>query len=109
MNNAVFWDVMPCASCKNRRFGGTYRTHHQSGKNQRPRNKLLVTANVPSSLVLVTLMTKAIRSCGKSVLTTATRRHILQNKLIRFLTWDPLSIALLSREQRNNIKLSPCR
>jgi hypothetical protein len=21
--NAVFWDVMPCGSCKNRRFGGT--------------------------------------------------------------------------------------
>jgi hypothetical protein len=21
-NNAVFWDVMPCGSCKNRRFGG---------------------------------------------------------------------------------------
>jgi hypothetical protein len=23
MNNAVFWDVMPCGSCKNRRFGRT--------------------------------------------------------------------------------------
>jgi hypothetical protein len=23
MKNAVFWDVMPCGSCKNRRFGGT--------------------------------------------------------------------------------------
>jgi hypothetical protein len=23
MNNGVFWDVMPCGSCKNRRFGGT--------------------------------------------------------------------------------------
>jgi hypothetical protein len=22
-NNAVFWDVTPCAACKNRRFGGT--------------------------------------------------------------------------------------
>jgi hypothetical protein len=21
--NAVFWDVTPCGSCKNRRFGGT--------------------------------------------------------------------------------------
>jgi hypothetical protein len=24
MKNGVFWDVMPCGSCKNRRFGGTY-------------------------------------------------------------------------------------
>jgi hypothetical protein len=23
MKNAVFWDVTPCGSCKNRRFGGT--------------------------------------------------------------------------------------
>jgi hypothetical protein len=23
MKNGVFWDVTPCSSCKNRRFGGT--------------------------------------------------------------------------------------
>jgi hypothetical protein len=34
--NDVFWDVMPCGSCKNRRFGGTY-LHHPSGKNPRAR------------------------------------------------------------------------
>jgi hypothetical protein len=33
MKNAVFWDVTPCASCKNRRIGGTLRLHHQGGKN----------------------------------------------------------------------------
>jgi hypothetical protein len=26
--NAVFWDVTPSGSCKNRPFGGTYRPHH---------------------------------------------------------------------------------
>jgi hypothetical protein len=31
--NAVFWDVVPCRSCKfNRRFGGTYRLHLQDRK-----------------------------------------------------------------------------
>jgi hypothetical protein len=29
MKNAVFWDVTLCGSCKKRRFGGTYRLHHQ--------------------------------------------------------------------------------
>jgi hypothetical protein len=29
MKIAVFWDMMPCGSCENRRFGGTYRLHHQ--------------------------------------------------------------------------------
>jgi hypothetical protein len=24
MKNVVFWDVTPCGSCKNRRFGGKY-------------------------------------------------------------------------------------
>jgi hypothetical protein len=23
MKNGIFWDVTPCGSCKNRRFGGT--------------------------------------------------------------------------------------
>jgi hypothetical protein len=27
MKNAVFWDLAPCRSCVNRRFGGTYRPH----------------------------------------------------------------------------------
>jgi hypothetical protein len=29
MENSVFWDVAPCRSCVNRRFGGTYRLHLQ--------------------------------------------------------------------------------
>jgi hypothetical protein len=34
MKNAISWDVMPCVSCKNQRFEGSYRLHHQGGKNQ---------------------------------------------------------------------------
>jgi hypothetical protein len=40
MKNAVFWDVAPCGSCNNRRFGGTYRHHHQGDKNQGDRNNV---------------------------------------------------------------------
>jgi hypothetical protein len=32
MKNGVFWDVTPCGSCKNRRFGGTWRRLHQGDK-----------------------------------------------------------------------------
>jgi hypothetical protein len=32
MKNAIFWDVTPCRSCENRRFGGTYRLHLQGRK-----------------------------------------------------------------------------
>jgi hypothetical protein len=31
---------MPCGSCKNRQFGGTYRMHHQSDKNRQARNNV---------------------------------------------------------------------
>jgi hypothetical protein len=34
VQNGVFWDVTPCGSCKNRRFGGTQRLHHQDDKNR---------------------------------------------------------------------------
>jgi hypothetical protein len=32
--DGVFWDVTLCGSCKNRRFGGTYRLLHQGDKNR---------------------------------------------------------------------------
>jgi hypothetical protein len=38
MKNGVFWVVTQCGSCKNRRFGGTWRLHHQVDKNRWTRN-----------------------------------------------------------------------
>jgi hypothetical protein len=38
MKNGVFWNVMPCGSCKNRHFGGTWRLLHQDDKNWWTRN-----------------------------------------------------------------------
>jgi hypothetical protein len=38
VNNAIFCDVMPCGSCKNRRFGEICHLHHQGEENQRARN-----------------------------------------------------------------------
>jgi hypothetical protein len=32
MKNVVFWDVAPCRSCVNRRFGGTYGLYLQGRK-----------------------------------------------------------------------------
>jgi hypothetical protein len=40
MKNAVFWDVTPCGSFKNRRLGGTYRLHHLGDKNRRGMNNV---------------------------------------------------------------------
>jgi hypothetical protein len=34
LKNVVFWDVTPYGSCKNRRFEGTERLHHQGDKNR---------------------------------------------------------------------------
>jgi hypothetical protein len=34
MQNGVFWDVTPCGSRKNRRFGGTQRLLHHGDKNR---------------------------------------------------------------------------
>jgi hypothetical protein len=38
MKNVGFWDVTPCGCCKNRRFGGTYRHHHEGDNNRLTRN-----------------------------------------------------------------------
>jgi hypothetical protein len=59
MNNAVFWEVITHGSCNNRRFGESYRFHHQGEKTQRARN------NVSSNYQL---KHSAIRSSEMSVL-----------------------------------------
>jgi hypothetical protein len=79
MKNAVFWDVTPCGSCKNRHFGGIYRLHHQGDKNLR----LLVIVNVLSSPNLVTLMMVAISSSEMPVLTIAIRRNIPEDVILQ--------------------------
>jgi hypothetical protein len=92
MRNAVFWDVTPCGSCKNRSFAGTYRLHFNGESiselgtlavtmlvtdNVVLRSLMLVTADViPSSLILSTLMMEAIRSSQTVILTRATRHHM---------------------------------
>jgi hypothetical protein len=40
MKNTIFWDVTPCGSCRNRRFGGMYRHNHQGDKNLRAKNNV---------------------------------------------------------------------
>jgi hypothetical protein len=45
MKNAIFWDVTPCGFYKSKRFGGTYRLHHQGDKNRQLATTLAVTTN----------------------------------------------------------------
>jgi hypothetical protein len=45
--------------------------------------RLLVTAKVPSSPILVTLMMEALRSSETSILTSATRRNIPEGGFLR--------------------------
>jgi hypothetical protein len=66
---AVFWDVTPCGSCKSRRFGGTYRLHHQGDRNRHARS---ISSNIPSSPILVTLLIEAILSSKMTFLTRTT-------------------------------------
>jgi hypothetical protein len=48
MKNAIFWEMTVCGYSKNRRFGGTYRLHHQGA--------------LESELVAVTLYAALVRA-----------------------------------------------
>jgi hypothetical protein len=91
MKNAVLWDVAPCTSYVNRRFGGAYRPCIRCRK--------IRESAVCSRWFLgrgsFTQKMEAIRSSETSVHTTCTRRHIPED-------------GILHSHRRENLKFYIC-
>jgi hypothetical protein len=78
MKKAVFWDVAPCRSCVNRRFGGTYRLHLQG----RCLTSLTDASRADFLIFPSTLKMETIRSSNTLDYTRSTRRHIPEDDIL---------------------------
>jgi hypothetical protein len=85
MKNSVFWDMAPCRSYVNRRFGGTYRLHLKDRKIRVRRTSVsrwLQSAAGSSHADFSTLKMEAIRSSETLVHTRYTLRHIPEDGIL---------------------------
>jgi hypothetical protein len=81
VKSAVFYDVAPCGSYKNRRFGGRRRLHLHGSKT-REREKCWTLLTLLSLAYLFTLKMEATRSSETSVLTRSTQGHIPESGIL---------------------------
>jgi hypothetical protein len=84
MKNTVFWDVIVCGCCKNRRFEDKL-PPSSGGKISELAANLAVTSNLSTLRSVygsVTLMMEAISSSETLVLRIATRRHISEDDIL---------------------------
>jgi hypothetical protein len=90
--NTEFWDVAPFGSCKNRRFGESYRLIISVTRSSELESTLTAPTNRStlhaSSPILVTLMMETIASSEMSIFTRSTRRHIPEDGIL----WSSLVV-----------------
>jgi hypothetical protein len=98
--NAVSWEVAPCRTCVNRRFGRTYHLHLQ-GRKIRERGtscRLQSPAHAGSSLAdFSTRKMEAIRSSETLAHTRYTRRHIPEDGILHSHRCENIKSYILSR------------
>jgi hypothetical protein len=93
MKNVIIWDVSPCDSCRNMRFGRSYRPHLQGENNQRAKITIPIAHDCSTLRRINHYMKKGSNPMGYTTRRTGENACATASVVVYSVTADMVAVA----------------